>query len=78
MSHQEGLVYFSLSEPAVFFCGEEDFNGHSLSSPLAHPDLSVSPFSNLLDHLNLFGDCALHLAISNENKECVVYYVYYL
>lgn len=71
MSHQEGLIYFSLSEPALFLCGEEDFNSHSLSSPLAHPDLSVSPFSNLLNHLNLLGDCALNLATGYCKKSVV-------
>lgn len=74
MSHQEGLVYFSFSEPTLFLCGEEDFDSNSLSSPLAHPDLSISPFSNLLNHLNLFGDCALHLATGYFKKKSVIYY----
>lgn len=72
MSHQEGLIYFSLSEPALFLCGEEDFHGHSLPSPLAHPDLSVSPFSNLLYHLNLLGDGPLHLETGYGTK-CVIW-----
>ena len=75
MSHQEGLVYFSLSEPTLFLCGEEDFDSNSLSSPLAHPDLSVSSFSNLLNHLNLLGDGALHLATGYlKKKKKVIYY----
>lgn len=61
MSHQESLIYFSLSEPALFFCGEENFNSHSLAPPLAHPDLPVSPFSDLFHHLDLLGDGPLHL-----------------
>lgn len=61
MSHQESLIYFSLSEPTLFFCGEENFNSHSLAPPLAHPDLPVSPFSNLFHHLDLLGDGPLHL-----------------
>lgn len=71
MSHQEGLIDFGLSEPALLLRGEEDLNGHSLASPLAHPDLSVSPFSNLLDHLNLLGDSALHLETGYCTK-CVI------
>lgn len=61
MSHQERLIYFSLPEPALFFRGEENFNGHSLAPPLAHPDLPVSPFTNLFHHLDLLGDGPLHL-----------------
>lgn len=72
MSHQEGLIYFRLSEPALFLRGEEDFNSHSLPSPLAHPDLSVSPFSDLLHHLNLLGNGALHLE-TKMRTTCVFY-----
>lgn len=72
MSHQEGLIDFRLSEPTLFLGGEEDFDCHPLSSPLAHPDLSVSPFSNLLDHLYLLGDGSLHLAANYFNT-----YVFY-
>lgn len=61
MSHQESLIYFSLSEPALFFRGEENLNSHSLAPPLAHPDLPVSPFSDLFHHLDLLGDGSLHL-----------------
>lgn len=59
--HQEGLVDFRLSEPAFLLRGEEDFDGHSLSSPLAHPHLSVSAFPDLLHHLDLLSDGALDL-----------------
>jgi len=70
MSHQEGLINFSLSEPALFLCGEKHFDGHSLSSPSAHPHLSVSPFPDLLHHLNLLGDGSLHL-----ETKCLFNYV---
>lgn len=59
--HQESLIYFSLSEPALFFRGEENFHSHSLAPPLAHPDLPVSPFADLFHHLDLLGDGPLHL-----------------
>lgn len=61
VSHQESLIDFSLSEPALFFCGEENFNSHSLAPPPAHPDLPVSPFSDLFHHLDLLGNGPLHL-----------------
>lgn len=61
VSHQEGLVDLGLSEPALLLRGEEDFHGHPLPSPLAHPDLPVSTFADLLHHLNLLGDGPLHL-----------------
>lgn len=61
MSHQKGLVDLGLSEPALLLRGEEDFHGHPLPSPLAHPDLAVSTFADLLHHLNLLGNGPLHL-----------------
>lgn len=61
MPHEKGLINFCLPEPALLLCGEEDFDSHSLPPPFSHPHLSVSPFSDLLDHLNLLGDGALNL-----------------
>lgn len=68
VSHQEGLVDLGLSEPALLLGGEEDFHRHPLPSPLAHPDLSVSTFADLLHHLNLLGDGPLHLEFKYLHK----------
>lgn len=69
MSHQEGLINLSLSEPTLLLRGEEDFDGHSLLSPFAHPHLSVTPFADLLHHLNLLGNGSLHLETCDKNQE---------
>ena len=61
VSHQDGLVDLRLSEPAGFLSGEEDFDGHLLSSPAAQPHLAVPTFADLTHHLDLLGDRPLHL-----------------
>lgn len=61
VSHQEGLVDFRLSEPALLLRGEEDLDGHPLAPPLAHPHLPIPALPDLLDHLDLLGDGSLHL-----------------
>ena len=71
VSHEDSLVNLSLSEPAGLFGGEEDFDGHPLSSPLAHPHLSVAALSNLLNHLNLLGYGALHLGGGAEGRRAM-------
>ena len=59
--HQHCLVDLGLAEPAGLLCGEEHFDGHLLPAPLAHPHLAIAALTNLLHHLDLLGDGALHL-----------------
>lgn len=61
VSHQDGLVDLRLSGPTGFIGGEENFDGHLLSPPPAHPHLSVAPLPDLLHHLDLLGYRPLHL-----------------
>lgn len=59
--HQDGLVDLCLSGPTGLIGGEEDFDGHLLSPPPAHPHLPVATLPDLLHHLDLLGDRPLHL-----------------
>lgn len=61
MPHEDSLVNLSLSKPAGLLGGEEHLDGHPLASPAAHPHLPVASLSDLLHHLYLLSDGALHL-----------------
>lgn len=66
MSHQDGLVDLSLSEPTGLLSGEENFHSHFFSPPPAHPHLSIPSLAYLLHHLNLLGYRSLHLRRSKK------------
>lgn len=67
VSHQDGLVDLRLSGPTGLIGGEENFNGHLLSPPPAHPHLSIPPLPYLLHHLDLLGYRSLHLKAKRRN-----------
>lgn len=61
MPHEAGLVDLGFPEPAGLLGGEKDFHCDFLRSPATHPHLTVAAFADLFHHLDLLGDCPLHL-----------------
>lgn len=58
---QDGLVQLCFPEPAGLLSGEEDLDGHVLSTPFALPDLTIASFANAAYQSDLLCNSALNL-----------------